>query len=104
MYNLLCIVALMMGMPSSENHYGEAVSAEKAPEAISTAVASLPPEQMYELMKQMKSCIQVILTELLYFKIKTITMYIFCRIIQLKLETCYYRILNLDMHYCKLKL
>ncbi|KAE9530765.1 hypothetical protein AGLY_011227 [Aphis glycines] len=50
--------SLMMGMPSSENHYGEAVSAEKAPEAISTAVASLPPEQMYELMKQMKSCIQ----------------------------------------------
>lgn len=49
----------MMGMPTSENHYGEAVSAEKAPEAISTAVASLPPEQMYELMKQMKACIQV---------------------------------------------
>lgn len=50
--------SLMMGMPTSENHYGEAVSAEKAPEAISTAVASLPPEQMYELMKQMKTCIQ----------------------------------------------
>ncbi|VVC32618.1 Hypothetical protein CINCED_3A024567 [Cinara cedri] len=50
--------SLMMGMPNSENHYGEAVSAEKAPEAISTAVASLPPEQMYELMKQMKACIQ----------------------------------------------
>ena len=31
---------------------------EKAPEAISRAVASLPPEQMYELMKQMKVCIQ----------------------------------------------
>ncbi len=27
---------------------------EKAPEAISRAVASLPPEQMFELMKQMK--------------------------------------------------
>ena len=27
---------------------------EKAPEAISKAVASLPPEQMFELMKQMK--------------------------------------------------
>jgi len=76
MYNLLSIAALMMGMPSSENHYGEAVSAEKAPEAISTAVASLPPEQMYELMKQMKSCIQVILIELLYFKIKIITVHI----------------------------
>lgn len=30
---------------------------EKAPEAISKAVASLPPEQMFELMKQMKDCI-----------------------------------------------
>lgn len=61
----------MMGMPTSENHYGEAVSAEKAPEAISTAVASLPPEQMYELMKQMKACIQVALTNYsTYFKIK----------------------------------
>lgn len=42
-----------------ESTYGEAVSPEKAPEAISKAVASLPPEQMYELMKQMKLCIQV---------------------------------------------
>ena len=31
---------------------------EKAPESISRAVASLPPEQMFELMKQMKTCIQ----------------------------------------------
>ncbi len=31
---------------------------EKAPESISKAVASLPPEQMFELMKQMKTCIQ----------------------------------------------
>ncbi|VDP42716.1 unnamed protein product [Soboliphyme baturini] len=31
---------------------------QKAPEAISRAVASLPPEQMFELMKQMKICIQ----------------------------------------------
>lgn len=53
----------MMGMPTSENHYGEAVSAEKAPEAISNAVASLPPEQMFELMKQMKACIQVPTTD-----------------------------------------
>jgi hypothetical protein len=30
------------------------VEPEKAPEAISKAVASLPPEQMFELMKQMK--------------------------------------------------
>lgn len=31
---------------------------EKTPEVISKAVASLPPEQMFELMKQMKMCIQ----------------------------------------------
>lgn len=34
--------------------YGEPVEPEQAPEAISRAVASLPPEQMFELMKQMK--------------------------------------------------
>ncbi|GFT96502.1 cleavage stimulation factor subunit 2 [Nephila pilipes] len=33
-------------------------STEKAPEEISKAVASLPPEQMFELMKQMKMCIE----------------------------------------------
>uniref|UniRef100_A0A8C0DIG6 RRM domain-containing protein n=1 Tax=Balaenoptera musculus TaxID=9771 RepID=A0A8C0DIG6_BALMU len=31
---------------------------EDAPETISKAVASLPPEQMFELMKQMKLCVQ----------------------------------------------
>ena len=34
--------------------YGKEVSPEEAPEVISQAVASLPPEQMFELMKQMK--------------------------------------------------
>ncbi|XP_044584262.1 cleavage stimulation factor subunit 2 isoform X2 [Cotesia glomerata] len=43
---------------NTENPYGEAVQADKAPEAISKAVASLPPEQMFELMKQMKLCVQ----------------------------------------------
>jgi cleavage stimulation factor subunit 2 len=46
------------GGPPIENPYGDHVPPEKAPEAISRAVASLPPEQMYELMKQMKICIQ----------------------------------------------
>uniref|UniRef100_A0A8C4QSH6 Cleavage stimulation factor subunit 2 hinge domain-containing protein n=1 Tax=Eptatretus burgeri TaxID=7764 RepID=A0A8C4QSH6_EPTBU len=32
--------------------------AEEHPESISRAVASLPPEQMFELMKQMKLCIK----------------------------------------------
>ncbi len=37
--------------------FGDRVDPDKAPEAISKAVASLPPEQMFELMKQMKECI-----------------------------------------------
>lgn len=49
--------ALMQG-PQVENPYGDPVDPEKAPEAISKAVATLPPEQMFELMKQMKLCIQ----------------------------------------------
>lgn len=44
---------------NSDNNF-EHVEAEKVPEAISKAVASLPPEQMFELMKQMKQCIQVL--------------------------------------------
>lgn len=49
--------SLLQG-PPVENQYGDAVVPEKAPEAISKAVASLPPEQMFELMKQMKICVQ----------------------------------------------
>ncbi|XP_050312288.1 LOW QUALITY PROTEIN: cleavage stimulation factor subunit 2 tau variant [Anthonomus grandis grandis] len=48
----------LLNQPLPENPYGEPVQAEKAPEAISKAVASLPPEQMFELMKQMKTTIQ----------------------------------------------
>ncbi|XP_045198189.2 cleavage stimulation factor subunit 2-like [Mercenaria mercenaria] len=47
-----------LGGPILESPYGDPVEPEKAPEAISKAVASLPPEQMFELMKQMKLCIQ----------------------------------------------
>ncbi|KAL4135932.1 hypothetical protein QTP88_007509 [Uroleucon formosanum] len=50
--------SLMMGMPTSESHYGDAVNAEKAPEIINNVVSTLPPEQLYELMKQMKECVQ----------------------------------------------
>ena len=51
------IGALSMLGPQEENMYGEATETPgKAPEAISKAVASLPPEQMFELMKQMKVC------------------------------------------------
>ena len=40
--------------PPIESEYGEPCSPKDAPEAISKAVASLPPEQMHELMRQMK--------------------------------------------------
>ena len=47
-----------MGPGGDMGPYGMSTEPEKAPEAISKAVASLPPEQMFELMKQMKACIQ----------------------------------------------
>lgn len=46
------------GGPPGDNSRDGEIEPEKAPEAISKAVASLPPEQMFELMKQMKMCIQ----------------------------------------------
>lgn len=49
--------ALLSG-PQVENPYGDHCEAAAAPEVISKTVASLPPEQMYELMKQMKQCIE----------------------------------------------
>ncbi len=42
------------GAPIIESPYGDGCTPEEAPESISRAVASLPPEQMFELMKQMK--------------------------------------------------
>ncbi|KAK2503629.1 hypothetical protein MC885_011651 [Smutsia gigantea] len=47
--------SLGTGAPVIESPYGETISPEDAPESISKAVASLPPEQMFELMKQMKN-------------------------------------------------
>uniref|UniRef100_A0A3Q4I3Y2 Cleavage stimulation factor, 3' pre-RNA, subunit 2 n=1 Tax=Neolamprologus brichardi TaxID=32507 RepID=A0A3Q4I3Y2_NEOBR len=46
------------GAPIIESPYGDSIQPEEAPESISRAVASLPPEQMFELMKQMKLCVQ----------------------------------------------
>merc|ERR1711884_932050 len=37
--------------------FGAPVDPEKAPEAIEKAIETLPPEQLFELMKQMKECI-----------------------------------------------
>ncbi|XP_053554944.1 cleavage stimulation factor subunit 2 isoform X2 [Bombina bombina] len=50
--------SLGTGAPIIESPYGDPVAPEDAPESISRAVASLPPEQMFELMKQMKLCVQ----------------------------------------------
>ncbi|XP_077138142.1 cleavage stimulation factor subunit 2-like [Ranitomeya variabilis] len=50
--------SLGTGTPIIESPYGDPVPPEDAPESISRAVASLPPEQMFELMKQMKLCVQ----------------------------------------------
>ncbi|XP_055033850.2 cleavage stimulation factor subunit 2 isoform X2 [Misgurnus anguillicaudatus] len=50
--------SLGTGAPIIESPYGDGCIPEEAPESISRAVASLPPEQMFELMKQMKLCVQ----------------------------------------------
>eukprot|EP00118_Oscarella_pearsei_P013908 m.115555 g.115555 ORF g.115555 m.115555 type:complete len:129 (+) comp37545_c0_seq12:320-706(+) len=44
--------------PQEPSVYGTPVPPDDAPDAIKKAMASLPPEQMYELMKQMKLCIR----------------------------------------------
>ncbi|XP_075390045.1 cleavage stimulation factor subunit 2 tau variant [Tenrec ecaudatus] len=44
--------------PIVDSPYGDPIDPEDAPESITRAVASLPPEQMFELMKQMKLCVQ----------------------------------------------
>uniref|UniRef100_G3PZ42 Cleavage stimulation factor, 3' pre-RNA, subunit 2 n=1 Tax=Gasterosteus aculeatus aculeatus TaxID=481459 RepID=G3PZ42_GASAC len=46
--------SLGTGAPIIESPYGDNIQPQEAPESISRAVASLPPEQMFELMKQMK--------------------------------------------------
>lgn len=50
-------VPLVIG-PQVENPYGDHCDSEQSPEIITKTVASLPPEQMYELMKQMKLCVE----------------------------------------------
>ena len=44
--------------PPQESPYGEKVDPQQSGLAISNAVASLPPEQLFDLMQQMKQCIQ----------------------------------------------
>ncbi|GIX74300.1 cleavage stimulation factor subunit 2 [Caerostris extrusa] len=47
-----------LGGPPVESPYGPEVLPEKAPDAISKVMCSVPPEQLYELMIQMKTCIE----------------------------------------------
>lgn len=90
----------LLNQPPVENPYGEPIQAEKAPEAISKAVASLPPEQMFELMKQMKTTIQVSTHNYCNLIKKRLFFY---RIIQQKQDKCYCRIHSLHMLFYKLK-
>lgn len=48
----------LLAEPVAESPFGPPCEPGRAPEAISKAVASLPPEQMFQLMQQMKLCIQ----------------------------------------------
>jgi len=48
----------LMQEKSTESPYGDPVDPTLAPDTISKAVSSLPPEQMYELMQQMKVCVR----------------------------------------------
>lgn len=70
-------VGLGTGSPIIESPYGDTVQPHEAPESISRAVASLPPEQMFELMKQMKvishasfSPLEVIPSSFFYFSVQ----------------------------------
>lgn len=70
-----CGVGLGTGSPIIESPYGDSVQPQEAPESISRAVASLPPEQMFELMKQMKVTIMYccfIFLRLLYLALSVI--------------------------------
>lgn len=51
------MAALLQG-PQIDNPYGDPCDPVMAPEIVTKTVVSLPPEQMYELMKQMKTCFQ----------------------------------------------
>lgn len=51
------MAALLQG-PQVDNPYGDPCDPLQAPEIITKTIVSLPPEQMYELMKQMKTCFQ----------------------------------------------
>ena len=82
--------------PPVESIYGPSCNPADAPELISQAINSLPPEQIYKLVKEMKDVIMVcgflFGSGLLCFR-KT----------QWKRETCFCKTLNLRMDYSKHK-
>lgn len=51
---LIQIHLIILAVEKEISPYGDSVNPSRAPETITNAVASLPPEQMFELMKQMK--------------------------------------------------
>ena len=93
--------------PPLETPYGPSCNPADAPDQITQAVSSLPPEQMFDLIKQMKEVIMVMKKtfragiNVVIFNYDSDT---FFRIIRLKLEICFYRILSSLMLFCRLKL
>lgn len=57
---------MIAAAPPETNPFGPAVPPSEAPSAITQAVASLPPEQMFELMKQMKVCWYLVFSKYFY--------------------------------------
>lgn len=99
-------------MQNAQN--ADSQNSEKTPETISKAVASLPPEQMFELLKQMKQCVQVCscvkfklsMYNLLYIfsnciRISCSDQLYFFRIILGKPKICCCKILSWRTLYCK---
>lgn len=98
------------GSPIIESPYGDTVQPHEAPESISRAVASLPPEQMFELMKQMKvtiTCCQSLSSSRGSFCLFcSFSPLIFlsssvCRTARKRRETCFCRTLSWPMLCCR---
>lgn len=70
-------------MQNAQN--ADSQNSEKTPETISKAVASLPPEQMFELLKQMKQCVQVCSCVKFYLSLYN-SLYIYSNFIHISLS------------------
>lgn len=99
-------VGLGTGSPIIESPYGDTVQPHEAPESISRAVASLPPEQMFELMKQMKVTSHVSFSPVgvisaLFFIFLFFLSSSVCRTAHKRRETCFCRTLSWPMLCCR---